>query len=126
VRNLNKINHIIFLFIVLLLPFLFANYGYSQEENEGSPILIPNLNSDNPDDSMIEKLMETNDFSIDEGNYSEAEETEFVYTNSEDLEIKAEKLNKEDILSAVPSISSEDNKTLGLLIPPFAYFAKKF
>ena len=125
-RNLNKINHIIFLFIVLLIPFLFANYGYSQEENEDSPILISNLNSDNPDDSVIEKFMETNDFSIDVKNYSEADETEFVYTNSEDLEIKTEKLKKEDILSAVPSISSEDNKTLGLLIPPFAYFAKKF
>jgi hypothetical protein len=31
-----------------------------------------------------------------------------------------------DILKAVPSITTKDEKTLGILMPPFAYFSKKF
>ena len=31
-----------------------------------------------------------------------------------------------DILSKVPSVRSEDEKTIGILVPPFGYFAKKF
>ncbi len=115
-----------FLLIVLVIPFLLANFSYGQEGNEDEPIVISKLSIDTPDGSVIEQFMETKDFSIDEKNYSEADETEFVYTNSDELEIKTEKLRKEDILRAVPSISAEDNKTLGLIIPPFAYFAKKF
>ena len=114
------------LFVILVLPLLLVKFSFAEEEVEEGTILISKLSIDTPDGSVIEQFMETKDLSIDEKNYSEADETEFVYTNSDELEIKTEKLRKEDILRAVPSISTEDNKTLGLLIPPFAYFAKKF
>jgi len=126
VRNSKTYKHIMLLFVILVLPLLLVKFSFAQEEVEEGPILISKLSIDTPDGSVIEQFMETKDFSIDEKNYSEADETEFVYTNSDELEIKTEKLRKEDILRAVPSISTEDNKTLGLFIPPFAYFAKKF
>jgi hypothetical protein len=115
-----------FLLIVLVIPFLLANFSYGQEENDDEPILLSKLSLENSEEKLIHQFMETNNFLADTKNYSEADETEFLYTKSEDLEVKTEKLRKEDILRAVPSISTEDNKTLGLLIPPFAYFAKKF
>jgi len=115
-----------FLLIVLVIPFLLANFSYGQEGNEDVPIVISKLSSENSEEKLIHQFMETNDFSADSKNYSKADETEFLYTKSEDLEVKTEKLRKEDILRTVPSISTEDNKTLGLIIPPFAYFAKKF
>ncbi len=115
-----------FLLIVLVIPFLLANFSYGQEGNDDEPILLSKLSLENSEERLIHQFMETNNFSVDTKNYSEADETEFLYTKSEDLEVKTEKLRKEDILRAVPSISTEDNKTLGLLIPPFAYFAKKF
>ncbi len=126
VRNSKTYKHIMLLFVILVLPLLLVKFSFAEEEVEEGPILISKLSIDTPDGSVIEQFMETKDLSIDEKNYSEADETEFVYTNSDELEIKTEKLRKEDILRAVPSISAEDNKTLGLLIPPFAYFAKKF
>ncbi|MFA9407950.1 MAG: hypothetical protein ACERKJ_03845 [Candidatus Dadabacteria bacterium] len=126
VRNSKTYKHIMLLFVILVLPLLLVKFSFAEEEVEEGPILISKLSIDTPDGSVIEQFMETKDLSIDEKNYSEADETEFVYTNSDELEIKTEKLRKEDILRAVPSISTEDNKTLGLLIPPFAYFAKKF
>lgn len=126
VRNSKTYKHIMLLFVILVLPLLLVKFSFAEEEVEEGPILISKLSIDTPDGSVIEQFMETKDLSIDEKNYSEADEIEFVYTNSDELEIKTEKLRKEDILRAVPSISTEDNKTLGLLIPPFAYFAKKF
>ena len=113
-------------FVILALPLSFADLSLAEEGSEDVPILISKLSLDTPDESAIEQFMETNDFSVDRKHYSEAEQTEFIYTNSEDLEFKTDKLKKEDILRAVPSITTEDNKTLGLIIPPFAYFAKKF
>lgn len=112
--------------VIFALPLLSATFIIAEETNKDDQILIPNLNSYTPDDSIVEKFMETKNFSIDDTNYSETDETQFAYTNSDELEIKTEKLKKEDILKAVPSISTEDKKTLGLLIPPFAYFARKF
>jgi len=79
-----------------------------------------------PDETSIYPLIESNNFSFDIRGLPEEFGTEFLYTKPVDLQIKQVKLKKEDILKAVPSISTEDNKTLGLLIPPFAYFAKRF
>ncbi|MGB3729354.1 MAG: hypothetical protein WBA70_08925 [Thermodesulfobacteriota bacterium] len=112
--------------MIIALPLLSAAFSIAEEISKDGPILISKLSMDTPVNSVIEQFMETKDFSIDETNYSEADETKFAYMNSDELEIKTEKLQKEDILKAVPSLSTEDNKTLGLLIPPFAYFAKKF
>ena len=55
----------------------------------------------------------------------EYSEEEFIYATPVE-EYQSEAIKKEDILRTIPSISTEDNKTLGLLIPPFAYFAKRF
>jgi hypothetical protein len=112
----------------MILPLLFIDFSFAEEETEDKQILISKLTLEDSEETLINEFMESNDFSASANNYSETDQTEFVYTNSdsEELEIKTEKLKKEDILNAVPSISTKDNKTLGLLIPPFAYFAKKF
>ncbi|GJM16350.1 MAG: hypothetical protein DHS20C13_16770 [Thermodesulfobacteriota bacterium] len=115
-----------FVFVIMILPLLLIDFSFAEEETEDKQILISKLTLENSEETLINDFMESNDFSTDAKNHSETDQTEFVYTNSEELEIKTEKLKKEDILSAVPSITTEDNKTLGLLIPPFAYFAKKF
>jgi len=115
-----------FVFLILAFPLLFLDTSLAEERSNDDPILISKLGLDNSDDSAIEQFMEINDFSFEKTSDSEADQTEFVYDESDVPEVKTEKLKKEDILSAVPSISTEDNKTLGLLIPPFAYFAKKF
>lgn len=49
-----------------------------------------------------------------------------VVLNEEPAEYEPDSLDKGDILKAIPSISTEDDKTLGILVPPFAYFSKKF
>ena len=115
-----------FVFVIMILSLLFINFSFAEEETEENQILISKLSLEGSEETLINEFMESNDFSTGANNYSETDKTEFVHTNSEELEIKTEKLKKEDILRAVPSISTEDNKTLGLLIPPFAYFAKKF
>jgi len=53
-------------------------------------------------------------------------ELEFIYAKSATTEYETKSIEKEAILRTIPSISTDDNKTLGLIIPPFAYFAKKF
>jgi hypothetical protein len=112
--------------MILALPLMFTNYGISEQITENASIYTPEPGIQGFEDRFIHQLIEANGFAITEKNYSEAEEIKFLYTKSEGLEIKKESLKKEDILKAVPSISTEDNKTLGLLIPPFAYFAKRF
>lgn len=42
------------------------------------------------------------------------------------LEYKSGSLEAGDILHSIPSITTKDEKMLGVLIPPFAYFSKKF
>ena len=61
-----------------------------------------------------------------DGDNSEADETEFIYAKASIPEYETESIKARDILRSIPSITTEDNKTLGLIIPPFAYFAKKF
>ncbi len=51
---------------------------------------------------------------------------EFIYAKSAATKYETKPLEKEAILRTIPSITTDDNKTLGLIIPPFAYFAKKF
>lgn len=53
-------------------------------------------------------------------------EAEFIYPKSATSKYETKPLEKEAILRTIPSITTDDNKTLGLIIPPFAYFAKKF
>jgi len=126
--SVRHLKNIMFVFVIMVLPLLFIDFSFAEEGTEDNQILISKLSLESSEETLINEFMESNDFSAGANNYSETDQTEFVYTNSdsEELEIKTEKLKKEDILSAVPSISTEDNKTLGLLIPPFAYFAKKF
>lgn len=78
------------------------------------------------DRSPIESYTIENYFSSYEKDSSRIEKPDFFYADTNVQEVKTVKLEKEDILNAVPSISTGDKKTLGLLIPPFAYFAKKF
>lgn len=41
-------------------------------------------------------------------------------------EYKANSVTAGDILRSLPVVSIKDEQTLGIIIPPFAYFAKKF
>ena len=41
-------------------------------------------------------------------------------------EFKAESVTAADLLRSIPSIATENEETLGIVIPPFVYFAKKF
>ena len=41
-------------------------------------------------------------------------------------EYKANSITAGDILCSLPVLSIKDEQTLGVIIPPFAYFAKKF
>ncbi len=77
--------------MIFVLPLLSATFSISEEISKDDQILISNPNSDNPDDSIIEKFMETKDFSIDETNDSGSNETEFANTNSDAPECKTEK-----------------------------------
>lgn len=57
----------------------------------------------------------------------EEPDADITFSTDEGIsEYEAGSLEKGDILKAVPSISTEDDKTLGILVPPFAYFSKKF
>jgi len=125
-------------------PSTFANEGCTNDE-----ISITMLNLDKPDDETIGPVIDTNDLTLEkdikllpdlndgysadgiklarnEGNNFGAEETEFIFTKTVIPEYETESIKAGDILRSIPSITTEDNKTLGLIIPPFAYFAKKF
>ena len=124
-RNSIWTKNIILGLVIIAIPLLLVKFSFAQEGSD-DPILISKLSINTPDDSVIEQFMETNDFAFERTDDSEDDQTEFIYANSEAPELKTRTIRKEDILRAVPSISTEDNKTLGLIIPPFAYFAKKF
>jgi len=42
------------------------------------------------------------------------------------LEYKAKSIELEDILPSISTISSNDKKIVGIVLPPFVYFSKKF
>jgi hypothetical protein len=129
---------------VLSTPSAFANEGCKEDE-----ISTTELSLDKPDDEIIRPVIDTNDITLEEeikllpdlndgysaegiklarvqGDNSEGDEMEFIFTKTVIPQYETESLKASDILGAIPNISTEDNKTLGLLIPPFAYFAKKF
>ncbi len=56
----------------------------------------------------------------------EPDQIEFLYAKSTVTDFEAQSLDSRDILRAIPSITTQDNKTLGLVIPPFAYFKTRF
>lgn len=41
-------------------------------------------------------------------------------------EFKAKSLTAGDILRSIPSVSTDNEHTVGILLPPFGYFVKKF
>ena len=41
-------------------------------------------------------------------------------------EYESKSVTAADILRKVPSVSTDNEETIGILLPPFAYFAKKF
>ena len=80
--------------------------------------LLPDLN----DGYYIDGIK----LALNQEDNSEADETEFIYAKVVIPEYETQSIDAGDILRSIPSIITEDNKTLGLIIPPFAYFAKKF
>lgn len=78
-------------------------------------------------------LFRINGFEIDdtesdimENNNTVASGVEFSGLSPSLVEYKPDSIKAGDILSSIPSITTKDEKTIGLLIPPFAYFSKKF
>jgi hypothetical protein len=112
--------------VILALALSFTAISKAQEVSRDGRISISELSAGDFEETVIHRFMIASNFNVNGKNYSQWGETEFYYAKPEDLEIKSGKLKKDDILKAVPSISTEDKKTLGLLLPPFAYFAKKF
>ena len=56
----------------------------------------------------------------------ESDQSEFLYAKSTVTDFQAESLNSRDILRAIPSITTQDDKMMGLVVPPFAYFKTRF
>jgi hypothetical protein len=131
-------------FSVLSTPSAFANEGCTKDE-----ISTTELNLDKPDDGIIRPVIDINDIAIKkeikllpdfndgyyvdgikiarvQGDNSESDETGFIYAKAAMPGYETESIEAGDILRSIPSITTENNKTLGLIIPPFAYFAKKF
>lgn len=113
-KELKHITKRAFLTVALLL--LLAGQGFAEQINWDDTMLTSKATID------ASEAYE----SIETTSYFESYQREILYSEPENLTVKKENLKKEDILKAVPSISTDDNKTLGLLIPPFAYFAKRF
>ena len=111
---------------ILVLALSFTAISTAQEVSGDNRISKSEMSAGDFEKTVIHRFMIASNFNVDGENYSQGGETAFYYAKPEDLEIKSGKLKKDDILKSVPSISTEDKKTLGLLIPPFAYFAKKF
>ena len=112
--------------VIFTLPILLANFSFAEQINWKHETLSSTYSTYSSDRTSIYPLMNIDNFSFDTGGLHEPQDGEFLYIKPADLEVKQKRLKKEDILKAVPSISTEDYKTLGLLIPPFAYFAKRF
>lgn len=53
-------------------------------------------------------------------------ENEFSRLNVDFLEYKAKSIEMEDILPSISTISSNDKKILGVVLPPFVYLGKRF
>ena len=62
----------------------------------------------------------------EEDENTEGERMESKQLEAEVARYESSSLEKGDILKAVPSITTKDDKTLGIFVPPFAYFSKKF
>lgn len=71
-------------------------------------------------------LFRIDGFVLDPEDISQPDADVNFSTELEASQYQPDSLNKGDILKAIPSITTEDDKTLGILVPPFAYFSKKF
>ena len=73
-------------------------------------------------------LLNSNGFKLfgDERNKTGIDGYEFRRIKVVVPEYKANSVTAGDILRSIPAIAITDEQTLGVIIPPFAYFAKKF
>ncbi len=92
--------------------------GTNNDLQENECKLLPDLNDGYDAEGIKLARNDGDDFGADE--------TEFTFTKTVMPEYETESIKASDILRTIPSITTQDNKTLGLIIPPFAYFAKKF
>ncbi len=103
VRNVNIIT---ILFIVLLTTII-TPFSYASEQ-------IETVELDYVEIEVVEGI-----------NHLDTE-NEFVYAKSTVTEYKAASIKSRDILRTIPSINTKDNKVLGIVMPPFAFFKTKF
>jgi len=136
-------------FLFLLFSVLFAPSTFANERCANDEISITKLSLDKSDDKTIYQVIDTNHivlkkeikllpdltdvYSVDGIKLARVQqdelrsfEKEVIFNNPAIPEYETETIDAGDILRSIPGISTEDNKTLGLIIPPFAYFAKKF
>ena len=107
--TLGNVNTITVLLIVLLTTSI-SPFSYATEQVE----IDQNIKSEYIEIEVVDDLNLV-------GN-----EKEFVFAKSSITDYQAESLNSADILRTIPSINSKDNKILGLVMPPFAYFKTRF
>lgn len=128
----------------LLLPAGYVQAGQNGKECPGS-VLDVGMPEIEPQYSIPEEYDKENLFAdtietfksgesffrleglVHNGTKVENPETEITFSTEMTVsDYQPDSLDKGDILKAIPSISTEDDKTLGILVPPFAYFSKKF
>ncbi|MEM7008517.1 MAG: hypothetical protein AAF462_05210 [Thermodesulfobacteriota bacterium] len=112
----NKIKDIklVVLSLMLLVSVVFGNLSYANDIESQNEI-----NATTVDQSIMLEI------ELLPALGQEESESKVVLGTPVEL-YKGESIKKEDILRTIPSISTKDDKTLGLLIPPFAYFAQRF
>lgn len=102
---------IIALFLIVLLSTTVSPFSYASEQ-------VDRVGSFNEAGYIeIEVVKDPNLLDADK---------EFVYAKSSISDYEGASLDSRDILRNIPSINSKDNKVLGLVMPPFAYFKTAF
>ena len=106
---LGDVKTIVFLLIVLLTTAV-SPHSYASEQ----------VDTNKGIESEYIEIEVVDDVSLLEN------EGEFIYAKSSISDYEGASLNSRDILRTIPSINSKDNKVLGLVMPPFAYFKTRF
>ncbi|MEQ9617922.1 MAG: hypothetical protein RIG61_01970 [Deltaproteobacteria bacterium] len=135
--------------LIMALSAMAAPFSLAEEGNMEEQPLIAKAGLDTPGEAAILAAPDTGDvvsstlvkLSPDTANLfnsggfkiarnqtdsAGAEEEEFSHLNVSALEYKAKSIDLKEILPSISTISSDDKKILGVVLPPFVYLGKTF